>query len=157
MNRVAEKTDQVLAWVAGVLFAALFLITVLNIVLRNLGGIAWLWIPTMIKFLFIWTIFTGTAVLYNRNDHLVMDYFSSKLAPRRKRVLGIVMNIVFLAFLGVLVVYGVIVVQIRMGIPFEMWRLPTGYAYLAVPVSGILMSFFCVNKLSRLVKGETDE
>ena len=157
MNRIAALFDTILATIAGVLFGALFLVTVLNIVLRNLGGIAWLWIPGMTKFLFIWTVFIGAAVLYQRNDHLVMDFFSNKLRPARKRILDIVTNAVFLVFLAVLVIYGFIVVEIRMGIPFETWRFSTGYAYLAVPVSAILMLFFCVNKLVELVKGDNNE
>ena len=157
MNRVAEILDTALALIAGLLFGGLFLVTVLNIVLRNLGGIAWLWIPGMTKLLFIWTVFTGTAVLYQRHDHLVMNFFVSKLESSRKRVLNIVSNVVLLVFLIVLIVYGFMVVEGRMGIPFETWRLPTGYAYLAAPVSAMLMTFFCVNKLLRLVKGEIDE
>jgi TRAP-type transport system small permease protein len=157
MNRIATVFDTVLAIVAGVLFGALFLITVLNIVLRNIGGIAWLWIPGMTKFLFIWTVFIGTSVLYQRNDHLVMDFFANKLQPARKRVLDIVTNTVFLILLVVLVVYGFIVVEIRMGIPFETWQFSTGYAYLAVPVSAILMLFFCINKIVELIKGEKSE
>ena len=52
MNRVAELLDTTLTLIAGLLFGTLFLVTVLNIVLRNLGGIAWLWIPGMTKLLF---------------------------------------------------------------------------------------------------------
>lgn len=157
MNRFAEFLDTTLARVAGVLFGALFLVTVLNIVLRNLGGIAWLWIPGITKLLFIWTVFIGAAVLYQRHDHLVMDFFVSKLKASSKRILNIVSNGVFMVFLIVLIVYGVLIVEVRMGIPFETWRLPTGYAYLAAPVSAILMTFFCTNKLLRLWKGETNE
>ena len=157
MNRTVAILDTILAWLAGMLFGALFLVTVLNIVLRNLGGITWLWIPGMTKLLFIWTVFTGTAVLYQRHDHLVMDFFSSKFAPSRKRILEIATNLMFLGFLLVLVIYGFIVVEIRLGIPFETWNLSTAYAFLAVPVTAILMVFFCANKLIRLFKGETIE
>ena len=111
MQRIADFLDKYLAALAGVLFGSLFLVTVLNIVLRNLGGIAWLWIPGMTKFLFIWTVFIGTAVLYNRHDHLVMDFFANRFSPGRKRILDIVINSVFMVLLIVLVVYGFIVVQ----------------------------------------------
>lgn len=157
MDRTVAILDTILAALAGLLFGALFLITVLNIVLRNVGGVTWLWIPGMTKLLFIWTVFTGTAVLYQRNDHLVMDFFSSKFSPERRRVLEIIKNLVLLMFLIVLVIYGFIVVEIRLGIPFETWNLSTAYAFLAAPVSAILMVFFCANKLRKLFKGEIIE
>ena len=36
-----------------------------------------------------------------------------------------------------------------MNISFETWNFPTAYAYLAAPVSGIFMIFFCITKLRK--------
>ncbi len=157
MTKTIEVLHRILTVLAGLLFGSLFLVTVLNITLRNLGGIAWLWIPGMMKFLFIWTVFIGTAVLYHRDDHLIMDYFVARLAPAKRRILDIVSNAVFLLFLLVLIVYGYQIVRVRMGIPFETWNFPTGYAYAAAPVTALLMVIICINKLVTLVKGEPHE
>jgi TRAP-type transport system small permease protein len=157
MTRVVETLHRILTALAGVLFGALFLVTVLNITLRNIGGIAWLWIPGMMKFLFIWTVFIGTAVLYYRDDHLIMDYFVARMPAARRRILDIVANAIFLVFLLVLIVYGFQIARVRMGIPFETWNFPTGYAFAAVPVAALLMVAFCIYKLVTLVKGERHE
>ena len=149
MQRFCDGLHWFLARASGVLFGGVFLVTVLNITLRNLGGVTWLWIPGLSRLLFIWTVFMATAVLYERHDHLIMDFFVSKFSPRRRKTLELSINIVFLVFLVLFVLYGLSIARVRMRISFETWKFPTGVAYLAAPVSGAIMMLFCVNKIRR--------
>ena len=157
MQKICNGLHWFLTRLSGVLFIGVFAVTVLNITLRNLGGVTWLWIPGVSRLLFIWTVFMGTAVLYERNDHLVMDFFVSKLAPQKRARLELAINFVFLAFLVVFLMYGLSIAKVRMRISFETWKFPTGVAYLAAPISGAFMILFCINKIRRFVKGKRDE
>jgi TRAP-type C4-dicarboxylate transport system permease small subunit len=42
-------------------------------------------------------------------------------------------------FLAVLVLKGIEITKVRMRIPFDTWDLPTGYAYVAIPICGTVM------------------
>ena len=106
MQNLCDKTQKVLAVLAGVLFTGVFVVTVLNIVLRNVAGIAWLWIPGASRLMFIWTVFLGAAVLYYHNDHLLMDYFVARISPQNRRKFDLIINGVFLVFLVLLMIYG---------------------------------------------------
>ena len=139
---------------AGVLFTGVFAVTVLNIVLRNVAGIAWLWIPGASRLMFIWTVFLGAAVLYYHNDHLLMDYFVAKISPKNRRKLDFIIHAVFLAFLILMIIYGTEIARVRMRISFETRKFPTGVAYFAVPVASSFMSLFCINKLKNIWKGD---
>jgi TRAP-type C4-dicarboxylate transport system permease small subunit len=134
----------------GALFFGVLLITVTNIVLRNVLGVSWLFMDGLLRLLFIWMVFSGTAVLYYRNDHLVMDFFSGKFSPRMARRIDLIQQLLFLVFMAILVFYGMQITKVRMGIPFETWNLPTGYAYVAVPVNALLMGLFCIEKILTL-------
>ena len=153
MDKLCNKIQWFLAVLAGVLFAGVFGVTVLNIALRNLAGLTWLWIPGLSRMLFIWAVFMGAAVLYHRDDHLMMDLFVAKFEAQRKKKLEIFINSVFLIFLVLVIIYGSEIVRIRMRISFETWKFPTGVAYLAAPVSSLFMIVFCLNKLHILWKG----
>lgn len=154
MEKLCDKIQQVLAVTAGLLFSGVFLVTVLNIILRNVAGIAWLWIPGASRLMFIWTVFLGAAVLYYHNDHLLMDYFVAKISPPKRRRFDFVIHGVFLIFLILIVIYGTEIARVRMRISFETWRFPTGVAYFAAPVASCFMGLFCINKLRRLWKGD---
>ena len=135
---------------AGLFFVMLFGVNILQILLRNFVGITWFWIPGFSRLVFIWTVFLGTAALYATDDHLLMDFFVNKMRPETRRRLDIFINLVFLIFLFCLIVYGLMVFKVRMNVPYTSWNFPTGYAYLAVPVCGVLMLAFCLNKLRKL-------
>ena len=86
-----------------------------------------------------------------------MDFFVSKLAPEKQARLQLAINIVFLVFLVLFVIYGLNIAKVRMRTSFETWKFPTGVAYLAAPVSGSIMILFCINKIRRFLKGQRNE
>jgi TRAP-type C4-dicarboxylate transport system permease small subunit len=128
-----------LEWLAGALLLTLFLLNMLRIFLRYFLGVAWLWEPDLSRLLFIWIIFIGATVLYVGNGHLGVDYFLNRMQPGTRKRMLFVIDLVTLIFFTVLVVKGVEITKVRMRIPFDTWDLPTGYAYMAVPVCGALM------------------
>lgn len=153
-TRALKKCESAMTVITGALFFLVLLVTVTNIVLRNVLGVSWLFMDGLLRLSFIWMVFTGTAVLYYRNDHLVMDFFSGKFSPPTAKAIMLLQHGMFLIFAVVMVVYGIQVTKVRMGIPFETWDLPTGYAYVAVPVNGLLMGLFCLDKIITVSGGK---
>lgn len=147
INRFLDTTARALELVLAFLFMSLFLVTMLNIVLRNVGGIAWFWIPAYMRFAFIWLVFLGIAVAYRRNEHLVVDFFLMRLGPTARRWTIRAIDAVLLPFFVVLLVYGAEVARVRMRIPFDTWQVPTGYAYMAVPVAATILLAFALERL----------
>ena len=137
-----------LEWVAGTLFLALFVLNILRIALRYFLGVAWLWEPDFSRLLFIWIVFIGATVLYVGKGHLVVDFFLSHMQPRTRERVHFLIDLVTAIFLAVLVVKGIEVTKVRMGIPFDTWDLPTGYAYVAVPICSAIMTIVAVFRMA---------
>jgi len=158
-SRIVKNLIEGIQWFSGVLFLILLVLNVLRILLRYFFGISWLWVPDLSRLLFIWIVFLGSACLYGKGEHLLMDYFISKLEPKGARTLRRFVLagecVLFVVLIGV----GIQMTIVRMGIPFDTWDLPTGYAYLSVPVSGAVMLFFCVMNLvnTRFIDTEPDK
>jgi len=150
MRRLHRALDRlalgVEALLAG-LFLTLFLVTMLNIVLRNVAGVAWMWIPGFTRLTFIWLVFLGAAVVARRGEHLVVDLLQQRLPKRARRVAVIAIHTTLLPFYWVMLRFGWEVSQVRMRVPFDTWALPTGYAYLAVPVAAALLLVFTIERL----------
>jgi TRAP-type C4-dicarboxylate transport system permease small subunit len=131
---------ETLEWFVGVLFLLLFLLNMLRISLRYCFGIAWLWEPDFSRLLFVWIVFIGATVLYAAKGHLMVDYFLNQMSSKAREHMHLIIDAVTTIFLAVLLVKGIEVTRVRMGIPFDTWDLPTGYAYVAVPIcSGVMM------------------
>jgi TRAP-type C4-dicarboxylate transport system permease small subunit len=153
IDRIMSRLLETVRLLAGTAFTALFLVNLVRIVLRNLIGITWFWIDGFSRLSFIWTVFLGATALYATDDHLVMDFFVGKMKATARKKLALAINVVFLVFTLALIYYGFLVFKLRLRIPYTYWNVPTGYAYLAAPVCGILMLLFCLHKLAHWASG----
>jgi TRAP-type C4-dicarboxylate transport system permease small subunit len=151
-----KRLLRLVQFLAGLLFTTVFTVNLLRILLRNLGGITWFWIDGFSRLTFIWTVFLGATALYATNDHLLMPYFVTRVKPQTKKWLDIIVNLGFLVLAGVLIIYGTLVFKVRLRIPYTAWHFSTGYAYLAVPVCGLLMLLFCLHKLWQFARRGND-
>jgi TRAP-type C4-dicarboxylate transport system permease small subunit len=155
-SNILKKIVSIMTRITGFLFFVVLLVTVTNILLRNVLSVSWLFMSGLLRLSFIWMVFTGTAVLYYNNDHLIMDFFSGKFSVKWHKIVDVFEQILFLLFCAVLVFYGIQVTKVRMGIPFETWKVPTGYAFVAVPVNGFIMALFSIEKLMKMRSNSDD-
>lgn len=155
MKRVTQLFDRfalALEHLLAIGFMVLFAVTILNIVLRNVAGIAWMWIPGFSRLAFIWLVFLGIAAAMRRGEHLVIDLLERRLRGRAKRGQLVVLHAALLPFYWMLLTYGYDVAQVRMRIPFDTWRFPTGWAYMAVPVAAAILLAFTLERLVSLAR-----
>ena len=148
MVRAVESLE----WFAGTLFLILFILNILRIFLRYFLGIAWLWEPDFSRLLFIWIVFIGATVLYVGKGHLVVDFFLARMQPRIRERMHLIIDLVSTIFLAALVLKGIEVTKVRMRIPFDTWDLPTGYAYVAVPICGALMIIVTLVRMAEYLR-----
>jgi TRAP-type C4-dicarboxylate transport system permease small subunit len=141
-----------LEWFVGGLFLALFLLNILRIALRYFFGVAWLWEPDFSRLLFIWIVFIGATVLYVGKGHLVVDYFLNQMQTMNRERMHFVIDLVTLIFLVVLFLKGIEVTKVRMRIPFDTWDLPTGYAYIAVPICSAIMTIVTLIRMGDFIQ-----
>jgi TRAP-type C4-dicarboxylate transport system permease small subunit len=141
-----------LEWFAGTLFLALFLLNMLRIFLRYFLGVAWLWEPDFSRLLFIWIVFIGATVLYVEKGHLMVDFFLTRMQPKTRARMHFIIDLVTAIFLVVLVLKGIEVTKVRMRIPFDTWDLPTGYAYMAVPICAAVMIIVTLVRMAEYLR-----
>ena len=145
-----------LEWFAGTLFLILFLLNMLRILLRYFLGVAWLWEPDFSRLLFIWIVFIGATVLYVGKGHLMVDYFLNRMGSNARERMHFIIDGVTVIFLAILVIKGIEVTRVRMGIPFDTWDLPTGYAYVAVPICSALMMTVTLFRMAEYLSGRRE-
>ncbi len=148
------RVDRVLKILIGMDFLALFILNVGQITSRSLIGISSVLIPDISRFLFIWLVFLGTASIYHHKQHLVIEFIKLKLPRNFQHRLSIVTHAFMLIFFVILIRFGWRIMVIRMDIPYTGWEIPTGYAYLAVPISAFLMLLFTLADLDHRIKSE---
>jgi TRAP-type C4-dicarboxylate transport system permease small subunit len=117
-----------------------------DIVTRTIGH-PWLWLQEVTSTLFIYAIFTGTAVATRRNDHLYLNALSEAIHGTPRLIVEIIIRIVVLGVAFCLIWFGYI--NYLRG--FGSFRLPSGTPiaslYAAIPLAGVLIALFTVEQL----------
>ncbi len=137
-----QWVDRGLKILIGFDFLTLFALNMGQIISRSVLGMSSVLIPDISRFLFIWLVFLGMVFIYLHRQHLVIEFLVTRLSARVQQRLTVTIRLIMAAFFLILIRYGWRIMLIRMDISYTGWEIPTGYAYLAVPVSAALM--FCI-------------
>lgn len=131
----------------GTALLVIFLLNMYQVGGRYLFRAGAVWIPDVTRFLFIWMVFLGMALMHLRGKHLVIDYVQVRMPPRVRRLTEGTICGAMLGMACILLVVGWRIMMIRMDIPYTGWEVPTGYAYLAVPVAAVLIGLISLGNL----------
>jgi TRAP-type transport system small permease protein len=153
MEHVRLWMDRILATAIGAGLIGIFLLNLYQVGGRYLFGIGAAWIPDVTRFLFIWMVFLGTALVHLQKKHLVIDFFQLRMPYPLRRATKALINAGMLLMAVLLLLVGWRIMQIRMDIPYTGWEIPTGYAYLAVPVAAALIALTSLMSLWEWVSG----
>ncbi|RPI03287.1 MAG: TRAP transporter small permease [Calditrichaeota bacterium] len=103
------------------------------------------WSEELATNLMIWVGLLGAAVALHRKSHLGIDYFTNRFSERRRLVTELVVYALVTVFsVGVMGFGGLRLVSITfmLGQLTPALKIPMGYIYLAIPVSGFFMTIY---------------
>jgi TRAP-type C4-dicarboxylate transport system permease small subunit len=112
------------------------------------------WTEELATFLMIWVGLLGASVALKRGAHLGIDYFVSKLSPRKRAATEIFVFAVCALFSAfVLVGGGVALVRdvLEQEQTSAALRIKMGYVYLALPISGFFLTLYSLEFLVQRV------
>lgn len=97
------------------------------------------------RYLMVWVGLLGGAYTVGLQRHLSIDLVSGSLSGRPRYVIEIVINLAILLFAYVVVFQGGIDLVERVlarGQVSAVMRIPMGYVYFALPISGLFMMYY---------------
>ena len=104
------------------------------------GGIGSFWL--------VWVAMLASAYVVGKKSHLCVTLLSDNLNEKGKLFLEIVVQVLFILFAAVIMIYGGWQASlVTMGQISPSLSIPMGYVYLSVPVSGAIMLLYSVMNL----------
>jgi TRAP-type C4-dicarboxylate transport system permease small subunit len=147
---------RLLEWIVIVVVAALVLDVLWGVFSRFVLRSPSRWTEEVATILLIWVSLLGAAVAFGRNEHLGIDYLVKKFDPSARRLMALVAEAVVAVFAGAVLVYGGYVLvgeTLRAGQLTSALGIRQGYVYLAVPISGMFILLFCLERIVELLAG----
>lgn len=106
-------------------------------------------------YLLIWISLLGAAYALRVRAHLGLDILMRRLRADRRRSMRMVAHGVIIAFSLVVLVFGggwLVYVTLDLNQLSAAFQVPVGYVYLALPLSGLLMTYYSAVAMYNLLQ-----
>lgn len=147
MVRLFQTLDTLIEYLVAAIFVAILLVGGIQVFGRYVMNFTPAWSSEAQIFGHIFIVFLAIPIAYRRGAHLYMDTLRKRF-PRR---IGVVFNwsveFVWLVFGGVLVVYGVKIMEVTSFQSTPGLGIPMSYPYAALPLSGIYLIVMVLRQL----------
>jgi TRAP-type C4-dicarboxylate transport system permease small subunit len=113
------------------------------------------WSEELARYLFVWVSWMGISFGQKKGEHITITMLEDKLKGKAKIGLRVIGNILTLAILAVLLIYGVKVTDKIFGMHTvtAALHIPKWTMYLSVPLSCFLMAARVLKKMILEIKG----
>ncbi|MFC0538290.1 TRAP transporter small permease [Pelagicoccus mobilis] len=141
------------------LMAVLVLDVLWGVISRYAFGQQAKWSEELARLLLVWVSLFGASVAFAMKAHLGLDYFAEKLHPTGKKLNKVIGIVVCLFFsVSVFLIGGFDLVQKTFASGQTMVALPMAkwWEYIALPISGVFMTFFLLEQLVEVLATPKD-
>lgn len=134
------------------LMSILAICVIAQVICRYALGAPLTWSEELARYMQIWMVMLGAAVMMRKGGHLAIDLVTASLPPKAKKVTD------FIAFVAIIVFFFIVVKE---GIPVAMnamkqhspaMQANMGYIYMALPVGGALILMETLIRFVRFLK-----
>ena len=143
MHKVRAGIMRILGIVIICLFAMMTVIGTYQIVTRYFFNRPSTVSEELLTYSFTWMALLASAYAFGKRDHMRMGFLADKITGPARKCLEIAIDLLTFAFAGVVMVYGGIsITKLTMIQTTASLRVPMGYIYVIVPVTGLLIMLF---------------
>jgi TRAP-type C4-dicarboxylate transport system permease small subunit len=154
MNAIKSVLDRVLTWMVVVLFAVLVVDVAWQVFARQVLNEPSGWSEELAKYVFIWLGLFGSALVFGERGHIAVDFAVRKLPEKARLVLAVIVQLAILTFTGLVLIWGgYLVVDLAWAQNLTGLPVNVGPLYLALPISGVLIAFYTIYHLVRILTG----
>jgi len=145
---LVKKTVDYITKVIEYILLALFIVMVAvifgQVVTRYLFHKSLHWAEELGIYTMIWSCFLGTAIAVRKKAHTRMGFFVGLLSVKKQIIMEIFVNLLCMAWMCVITNYAFKVTAIGLRNISTGLKIPLGYIYFSLPLSGIIMIFYFI-------------
>lgn len=106
----------------------------------------------LLTYSFTWMALLASAYVFGTGEHMRMSFLADRLKGEKRRNLEIAIWLLTFLLAAVVMVYGGIsITKLTMTQRTASLGIPMGYVYMAVPISGVLILLFSLEKMAELI------
>jgi len=112
------------------------------------------WPEEAIVILMLWAMYLSAAILLKEKGHISFDYLVERFSFKKKKILDLLINLLMIAFLGLIVYYGFKLSIDISNIKTAALRISRMIPYSAIPISASLMILYIFQNITNILKNK---
>ena len=152
VHKVLNLVEKILELICTVFVGAIVLVLFYAVVMRYVFHMPPAWSIEASRFMFLWLVMFGAALVTRENSHIEIDFIANWLPPKVRFLWVNLLRLVMLAFCGVLIYYGVKILPIVGQANTPTLEMSMGWLYASVPAGGFLMGVYILELLIRSLR-----
>jgi TRAP-type C4-dicarboxylate transport system permease small subunit len=139
------RVDLMLGWLLSALMGLAVVNVLWQVFTRYVLASPSAYTDELSRYLLIWVGLLGAAYAAGKRMHLAIDLLPNKLTGKAHEALALIIELAIFLFALVVMVFGgmrLVALQLLLEQTSAALRVPLGYVYLALPVSGLLIMFY---------------
>ncbi len=157
LKRINRRAVAVESLLAGSLVFTVFVVVLLQVVMRYVFQRPNPWSEELSRFGFIWLSMLGAALAVELRTHFVFDQLVARLTPKL-RMLVRICSTAFVAAMAIgLIVFGIELVDLASSQRSPALNLPVSWIYASVPIAGLLMLLHITAAIDKVLGREPED
>lgn len=128
--------------VIALMLLAIVVVTILQVILRFVFNQPLTWPDELGRFLLIWLVFIGAAVVSFDDRHLGVEVIQEKMSPKVKLISSMILRALIMVFLFITIYSSIDLIRIAHTQTSAALEIPDSYWRAAAPVGAALMIFY---------------
>jgi TRAP-type C4-dicarboxylate transport system permease small subunit len=123
----------------------------------NANRLAFTWIEELIRYLFIWGVFIGAALVYKMRQHATVDLVTHLIPTKTKAVLEVIVELICIGFFILLLWKGIDMAKVAHLQRSPSLKIHMSYMYSSIVVCSVFCLIHSVHFLTMRLTGRTAE
>jgi TRAP-type C4-dicarboxylate transport system permease small subunit len=143
MNKLFFALKKILYIVSISAIGLMLVIIFMQVISRYIFGFTFDWTEELARFLFVWVVFIGSALIIGDKGHMAVQLLPERLkGTAAGLVLDVFIRLCSFAFIFILITQGFKMSRTMMFQSAPALGIPVGIVYSIIPVSGFLMLLY---------------
>lgn len=153
MDKAKKNVDFVLEKVCMLLFAFMTVVGTYQIVTRYIFNAPSTKSEELLTYSFTWLSLLAAAYVFGKMDHMKMVFLVNKFPDNVQKIFAIAGEVITIIFSVCVLLYGGIsITKLTMTQQSASLKVPMGYIYSVIPVTGAITVFYNITNIYNLIK-----
>ncbi|GIN13312.1 C4-dicarboxylate ABC transporter [Shouchella clausii] len=148
IEKINDGLGKIIMFLSSAMFGLMVLVAIWQVFSRYVLNAPSTFSEEFLRYSLIWVTMVGGAYAFHLKKHIAIEMVVNRFSDSTQKRARQLVQLFLIAFALLVMVYGGIqLVSLTMSQQTVSLGIPMGFVYLSLPISGLLITWFCLTEL----------